>query len=401
MAGSDLSDVRLRGLKPQAKHYDVVDGRGLLIRVHPSGRKTWMLRAIDGRTGDRVRRELGEYPALSLASARAKAAQWRELIRQGKDPTQKVGELTVKAAMEAWLKDAGLRSEEQVRRRFELHVLPTLGKRLIADLGLKDIARLLRTLRHEKGLTSEANRVRASLSALFGWAQAQGEVVVNPVLATERAKEASALREQAGTTRVLSMDELALIWRVAEADRSLLLSVLLRMLILVPLRREEWTAARWDELSTDGKNWTLRIPADRMKGKRPHAVPIPAAAKALLERLPHIGPYIFTATGTTPFAGWRSAAVRLKGATKTIPPWVVHDLRRGVATQMGEGGVRENTIRRILAHSPRSMMGITATYERSERLDEMREALERWWRLLEVRLNPVEGNVVRLESRGG
>ena len=389
MATNALSDTAIRALKPKDGHYDVSDGRGLTLWVHPTGRRVWMLRATNGRTGERIRREVGEYGSgpgqLGLSAARAKAADWRAKIEAGTDPTKPAGELTVQAAMDAWLKDAELRSEAMVRRRFELHVLPKIGKRLVADIEQKDVARLLRDLRHEKKLQAEANRVRSSLSALFTWSIEQGEVKWNPVAGTARILERSAAREQAGETRVLALDELAAIWRAAEADGSDIVAALVRLLIIVPLRRQEWTEATWDEIERSGDNWTLRLAASRMKGKRPHAVPLPAAAVEILSALPRRGAFIFTVDGMKPFAGWRSAAARLRAAVG-LPDWHLHDIRRGAATAMGEAGIRENTIRRLLAHSPRSMLGVTAVYEKSERLDEMRLALEQWQATLHAKL---------------
>jgi integrase len=175
---------------------------------------------------------------------------------------------------------------------------------------------------------------------------------------------------------------------------------------MVPLRREEWTGAAWSEIAIAGnrghERWTLRIPAERMKGGRAHLAPLPSSAIAVLRQLQgsegRTG-FIFTNTfGQTSFAGWRRAASRLARAAGLRQPWTIHDIRRGVATQMGELGIRENVIRRILAHSPRGFLGVTATYERSERLDELRDALERWARALDCMLNGGSGFIHREEA---
>jgi integrase len=384
-----LADTSIRSLKPRAVgHYEVSDGRGLVLRVYASGRRTWMLRATDGRTGEQLRRVLGDYPAIGLAEARALADEWRTSLRKGVDPTKPSGELTVAAALEGWLKDADLRSENQIRRRFALHVLPKIGRRLAAEIQLKDIARLLRELRHEKGLTAEVNRVRGSLSAMFSWAKKQGEITHNPVLDTERVPEASMQRELAGETRVLTLPEIAAIWRAALADHLPVVTVLMRLLILVPLRRQEWTDLAWDEIDQAAEGgWVLRLPAARMKGMRPFAVPLSAAAVEILRSLPRRGRYVFSLDGgQRPFGGWGRAAGRVRHAAGLAPPWVLHDLRRAVATQLGELGVRELVIRRLLAHSPRGFLGVTSVYEKSERLDELRQALELWGRALEHEL---------------
>lgn len=379
----------IEAAKPRQSHYDLPDVWGLTLRVHPNGRKVWMVRATNRRTGERVRREMAEFGEgpgrLTLSQAHTKGAEWRGMIEAGIDPAKPHGALTVAAAVEGWLTDAGLKSGAMVRRRLELHVLPTFGKRLLGEVEQRDISALLRDLRHSKKLTSEVNRVRGSLSALWTWAMKQGEVERNPVLATAKVQEPSLERERAGTLRVLALDELASVWRAAKADSSPIVSALLRLLILVPLRREEWTRVTWAEIDIDGTDrWTLKIPAARMKGNRPHAVPLPQAAVELLKPMCGGEGFIFSVTGGhTPFAGWKRAAARIANAADLKEPWVLHDLRRGVATAMGDAGVREMVIARILAHSPKSFLGVTRTYERSDRGDEVRDALERWAAVLE------------------
>ncbi|WP_144185755.1 tyrosine-type recombinase/integrase [Elioraea rosea] len=399
-----LTDLTIRSLRPRAAgHYEAADARGLALRVHPNGRMVWVLRATDGRTGERVRRAIGEYGEgegkVGLKAARKLADTWRAKLSSGLDPE---GDMTVADAVEGWLKDAGLRSAEQVRRRMALHVLPKLGKRPIATITLKDVAALLRELRHDRGLTAEVNRVRSSMSAVFAWAKRQGEVVANPVLETERVIEPSQRREKEEALRVLDMEEIACVWRAAEADGSRVVSALVRLLILVPLRREEWTALRWDEIEETAVGLTLRLPAARMKGKRPHAVPLPDDAAAIVRSMPRHGPFVFTIDGKKPFAGWRTAADRLRDAVALAAPWVLHDLRRSTATHMGEAGISEATIAALLAHSRRRIAGITATYDRSERIEEKRAALDRWARVLHAHLNPAAAeNVTPLRATVG
>lgn len=226
-----LTAKTVEGAKAEGSHRDLIDGRGLVLRGHPSGRKVWMVRSTNRRTGERLRREMGEYGEgpgrLTLAQARSKAAEWRALIEAGTDPAKPHGALTVAGAVEGWLKDAGLRSEPMVRRRMELHVLPMLGKRLLGEVEQRDVAALLRDLRHSKGLTAGINRVRGSLSAIWGWAEAQGEAKRNPVRATAKVPEPSLQRERAGTIRVLAVEEMAAIWRAARADPSPIVAALL------------------------------------------------------------------------------------------------------------------------------------------------------------------------------
>lgn len=401
-----LSDASIRTAKPGAATYDLSDDRprGLALRVHPSGRKTWAIRlAVRGK--DRVRREIGEYPATGLREARQRAEEWRALARQGIDPGHvkpEREELTLRAAVDEWLTHHKLRSEHQIRRRFDLHVFgfEKLGDRDVTEIEQRDVARLLRKMQ-TAGTPAEANRVRGSLSSLYGWLMKQGEVTTNPALGTAKAPEPSLERQREGSARVLTMDELKAIWGAAEADKSPVVGALVRLLILVPLRRQEWTDLRWSEIERmEGGKVLIRIPAGRMKGKREHIVPLPAQAVEIIDALPRISEtYVFAVNEGRPFAGWRSGAERIRDAAGLTMPWTIHDLRRGVATAMGDAGISDGLIARILAHSPRTLMGITATYEKSNRLDQLRAALEQWQTILGHALAPSD-NVVPMRAEG-
>src|SRR4051812_16333805 len=109
-----LNDVAIRRTKPRASAFEVTDTRGLSLRIHPTGRKGWVLRVVIKGTGERVRLDLGDYPGVTLAAARDAADQKRAEAKAGRDPRGEQGEMTVSAALNCWLKDAGLRSEQQM-----------------------------------------------------------------------------------------------------------------------------------------------------------------------------------------------------------------------------------------------------------------------------------------------
>lgn len=378
-----LTDRTAQTAKPRTETYDINDDRvaGLALRVHATGNKTWAVRlSIKGRS--RVRREIGPYPKIKLKEARDTAEDWRALARQGTDPAASAVDrppMTLREAADAWLEDSNARSRQQTKRRLELHVydFEGLGKRAVPDIEQRDVARLLRHLRG-RGLTAEVNRVRGSLSSLFGWLGRQGEVTDNPVTGTDRVIERSKINEDEGALRVLSLGELVKIWNAAAQDPSPILSAIVKCLIFVPLRREEWTRLRADEIDRACNGWIIRLPAARMKGKRPHVIPLPTNVQALIESVPETGDWVFSVKGERPFSGWSRAAKRLAKNANLSEPWEIHHIRRGVATCMGDMGIREATVARILAHSPRRTMGVTRTYDRSDRLPEILDALDRW-----------------------
>ena len=146
----------------------------------------------------------------------------------------------------------------------------------------------------------------------------------------------------------------------------------------------------WDEIDAHAAVWT--IPAERHKGKRNHRVPLSPEAMDIIgaQNRGIRGNFVFSLwAGAKPFNGWRHASPDLKEETALVDTkgqpldWHLHDIRRAVATALGEHlNVSEEMIGRILGHSGKSRMGITATYERSERLDQMRLVLEDWGKLI-------------------
>ena len=236
----------------------------------------------------------------------------------------------------------------------------------------------------------EANRVYTSLRGLFRWCRRNMGSPDDPTELIDKPtrEEPAVVRRREGTEPLLDMSELAALWNPAAALPSSVLPDLTRCLLLVPLRREEWTALQWSEVrdsyTADGwKGAALQIPAARMKGRRPAIVPLSPAAVEILEarrRLTGHGEFVFAVPGKdTPFAGWRRGAGTLRTALGKRTDWSVHTIRASVATAMVRDlGAEELLVGRILQHSARSVLGVTDTYQRSSRLAEQAELLGRW-----------------------
>jgi integrase len=221
------------------------------------------------------------------------------------------------------------------------------------------------------------------MSGVFRWALNAGEIEAHPISGLEP------LVAEKSRSTVLNLDQLAEVWRATDRINNMS-SPIVKMLILTGQRREEVARMSWDEIDAHAAVWT--IPAERNKGKRNHRVPLSPEAMDIISAQSRgmRGSFIFSLwAGAKPFNGWRHASPDLKaeaalGDAKGQPlDWHLHDIRRAVATALGEHmNVSEEMIGRILGHSSKSRMGITATYERSERLDQMRLALEEWGKLI-------------------
>ena len=410
-----LTDRSIQALMAGPKVVDYPDGveRGLVLRVWPSGGKTWGVRYW--WKGKSTRLSLGSYPNLSLKDARHIAADARRARRLGQDPRKALfpepelasegeeREDTLDVAATRWLKHQrafGMKSADARYRVLELHVLPVLGNQPIQQIERSDISELLEDLRDNRGLTSQVNRVHAALSGVFTWALDGGLITSHPMTKMRRKVPESE------RTTVLSLDQLVVIWNAAGEIRSVAGDIT-RLLILLACRREEVTAMRWRELNLPAAEWHL--PKDRTKGKRTRTVPLPLAAIEIIERQGrwHGGGYVFSAQqGQAPFKGWKRAADMLRKQANLVTDdgeplsWHIHDIRRAVTTAMAGDPLRvpEETVARILDHSDRARRGVTARYDKNPRLGEVGDALNAWTRNF---LTAVEngGQVVKLPRR--
>ena len=413
-----LTDASVRAAKAGPVVRDLYDEAeaGLCLRVHPSERKAWGLRI---RIGGKQRRfDLGEYPATSLAEARRHAAEMKKTAARGDDPKTVLRPApsdvpSVTDALSVYMETkADNRSHEMEQRRFALHVEPVIGTKSVYKVSKAELDELLHTM-VKAGMRAEPNRVFTSLKGFFTWAVHQrGYRVDNPMAGMKRPVklEPSQARQKAGTVAVLDLDELATLWRLAPSLPSAVLPALVRCLIAVPLRREEWTALRWSEVRQvveDGwRGWALKLPAERMKGRRAAVVPLPGQAVAIIEdqrRITGSSDFVFSVPGrNAPFAGWKRGADTLRAALGSDTEWTPHDIRRSVATALARDiGVDEGIIKRILQHSDDALLGVTAIYQKSRRLKEQAGALQSWCDLVEkVAANETaEGEVVTMEQR--
>ncbi len=388
-----LTDKFLKSLKPKPKAYDVGDEviKGLAIRVWPTGGMTWSLRYYP--KGREKRISLGDYSVLGLSEARDEALDIKKQMRGGKDPRRGELKISLSEAVERWSADQkarGRKSWPEIVRILKLHILPDLGDVALADISRADVRRLLVRLRDEKGLSAQVNRLQWALSGVLSWGVDAGEIETHPMtrmrpLVQERPRDV-----------VLSIDQLAAIWRAADEVPSLAAPAV-KLLLLTAARREEVGQLRWTELDLDRGFWHL--PSERHKGKRGLSSPLSGASVEILKAMPRgvNGDYVFSSNGgVRPFNGWQRLALNLRERTALNVAWQIHDIRRGVATALGDHlHASEELVGQVLGHSKRSRIGVTAIYDRAERSDTRKPLLEKWANLLiHTAEGTVEGNVV-------
>lgn len=391
-----LSAVEVNRLSAPGVH--AVGGvPGLMLRIKPTGSKQWMLRAMIG--GRRRDIGLGGFPAVGLADARERAREQRDLIFQGIDPVdqrrQRHAELraeaetriTVRAAWVAFWRDKSAGLSDATRRHWEnsfrRYALPALGSMVVADVDLRHVESALRPIWESK--TETASKLRGRLEALFSWATVKGyRSGDNP------ARWASGLKEllppasrvaNAQHHRALDIDQAPEFMRaLRDAEGSA--ARCLELVILTGVRSGEGRSARWEQFDLSAGTWS--IPAEQMKMKRDHVVPLPDAAITLLEALrgDQSAGLVFTSTHGRKLSDMALLAVlrRLGWANRTT----VHGFRAVFKSWSVERtDVPDFVSEMALAHAVGD--SIMRAYQRSDLLAKRRRLMRLWSEFLGYR----------------
>lgn len=390
-----LTEVACRNYKPKDARYEVADAKvaGLRLCVQPSGAKSWVLRyRSEGRS---LKWTIGGYPAVSLDAARKLAQSGLGKVAMGQDPAEekKAKREAAKAAQQELKFPEALanylaahvernlkRSTQREHKRVLLKETAPWKARSVASITKMDVLRLTDAM-IARDATIGANRLHSRLSHFFNWAVTRGLIETNPCAALPKpTKEDDRARD-----RVLEDWELALVWRASE-KLGFPYEHIIKLLMLTGARRGEVTGMAWSEIDRAKGTWTL--PKERSKNKNAHELSLPPLAWEILSRLPRFErapgetDYVFTPRNVPPNdfghikVALDAAITELNG--KPLAPWVVHDIRRSVATGLGALGVEIHVTERILNHTGGSFKGIVKVYQRFRYEEQMRAALERW-----------------------
>ncbi len=421
-----LTDARIRSEKPSEKRREVPDGKigGLYLVVQPSGARSWAVRyRVDGTP---KKLTIGPYPGIDLATARKRAQEAIGEIARGSDPAadkkakreaarkaQKVTVDRVDKVVTSFIDRYArpkTRDWKETQRLLEKDIVGAWGSKRLSDIGRADVHELLDSI-IDRGAPVGANRTFAQLRKMCRWAVERGIIASNPCDGI-RAPSTETSRD-----RVLEDAELRLVWNAA-GTLGYPFAPIIRLLILTGQRRDEVAHAVWSEFDLEKKIWT--IPAERSKNRRSHSVPLSDSALDILKTLPKFEREIDSSTGAkkpdflfsggaTPPSGFSKVKARLEGRISTtadeaepMAPFVLHDLRRSVASGMARIGVDLHVIERCLNHVSGSFGGIVGVYQRHSYADEMRKALDAWARHIETIICcSAISNVVELASARG
>jgi integrase len=378
-----LKDAAVRNAKPREKAYKLTDANSLYVLVCPNGSRLWRYKYVVG--GKEKLLSLGAYPDVSLKEARELRDQARRQLSQGVDPSErrKAEKVSEAASFEAiareWFAKFSTPWAEshstKVIRRLELDLFPWLGTKPIADITAAELLTCLRRI-ESRGALDTAHRAHQNCGQIFRYAVATGRAT-RDVSADLR----GALPPAAGG-HFPSITEPAKIGALLRAidgyDGSPITRSALCLAPLVFVRPGELRQAEWGEINLDGAEW--RIPAERMKARVLHIVPLSRQALVVLRELqPRTGggrflfPSALSPNRPMSENTVNSALRRLGYGSDEMTG---HGFRSMASTSLNEQGWHRDAIERQLAHGERDP--VRAAYNYAEHLPERRKMMQAW-----------------------
>lgn len=291
-----LTDSIIKAAKPNAKAYSLPDGQGLALYVQPSGAKWWRYRYRFNATAKML--SMGVYPDVTLKAARNQQAAFKELLAQEIDPSQHRQERKQQEALATensfesiarlwWIQWSVARNQRHanyVMRRLESDVFPVIGRKPVTELTATMLLMVIKKI-EARGALDIAKRALTTCGQIMRYAVAHGLAERNPAADI---KPSDVLRPTKKTNYArLGEQELPELLRKIDAyDGQPLTKLALQFMALTFVRTSELIGGRWEEIDLDKKQW--RIPAERMKMKTQHIVPLSDQAIIVLEKIKNL-----------------------------------------------------------------------------------------------------------------
>jgi integrase len=379
-----LTDAKLRTLSAPGKHFD---GAGLYLELTPAGGRYWRMKYRHG--GKEKRLAFGVYPAVTLKSARDKAADARKVMRAGVDPgalrkSEKAKAAddavnTLESVARAWLEHQSGRWEpitlHRITASLETYIFKPLGDRPVASVKPGEIMAAVKRI-EKAGASDQAGRVLQRVKSIYRWAVNHERIDANPMVdlvPSEILKPRDVTHRPAMSNAELP-DFLA---KLDDYKGDVHTVRALRLLMLTATRPGEVRGAMWSEFDLDAALWV--IPPERMKMKMEHRVPLSRQAVEVVRSMLAMSgervlvfPSPFYPVKSLSENTFNSALARMgyKGSA------TAHGFRALFSTVANESGWNPDVIERQLAHIEGNR--VRAAYHRSLYLED-RAKLMQWW----------------------
>ena len=391
-----LTELSIKQAKRKEKQYKLTDGEGMYLRVYPNGSKYWQLQYwFDGK--QRIF-SLGVWSDVSLKEARNKRYEAKKKIKEGINPLDEKKEIlksldfiqeeeklresnTFQKVAEDYISRQSIQWSERhsrgVNSSLNMHAYPDLGEKPISTISKQDIISTLRKLEAE-GKYEACYRLRQKIEAIFSYAEIEGHCTGNP------AKDLQQIltKPQPKSHNSLPISVLPEFLKKMNEDKAAAPTTLLAMkfIILTFVRTQELRFADWKEFDIDSSEPLWVIPADRMKMKKIHHVPLSRQAVNILNEIQQfsgkIG-YVFPQYYNSKKAMSENTLLYFSNRLGYAGRNTIHGFRSVVSTVLNESMKwHPDVIERQLAHQESNK--VRKAYNRAEHLDERRKMME-WW----------------------
>lgn len=376
-----LSAIAVKNAKPMEKTYKLADGKGLNLEVRPNGSKYWRLSYRYQQKQKTL--ALGVYPVVTLKRARELALEAKQLLHKNIDPSvQKKrdkyasGTDTFKLIADLWFKkESGLWSKDhatKVWKSLEVDAFPDIGFMPVKDIRTSDILSLIRKI-EGRGALDVASRIKQRIRSVLRYAIQTDVIEFNVADALEGVIKTRKVQHR----KSAKLDELpALLKAIDNYQGYPLTKLALQLIVYTFVRPGELRSAEWKDFDFKKKEW--RIPAEKMKMKEEHIVPLSKQALSVLESIKEL-----TGKFDLVFPGVRDRKKKMSENTLTYAirkrlgyDATAHGFRTTASTTLNESGFRVDVIERQLAHGDRNK--IRAAYNRSQYLAERTEMMQ-WY----------------------
>jgi len=383
-----LTDTVIR--KARAKHtvYRLTDGGGLYLQITPAGGRLWRWKyRFEGRE---KLMSFGSYPDVSLSLVRERHVEARKLLASGTDPmaerkaekaaAENSFQSIARAWWEHWQDGKNLRHAVQVKRRMEADILPYLGARPIAAIEAPELVAMTKAI-ERRGARDIAKRALETTGQIFRYAIAHGYARRNPASEIRPGDILKSTRK-VNYARVDARELPNLLRSIEVYQGTHVTRLALKLMALTFVRTSELIGARWAEFDLEACRWD--IPAERMKMRTPHIVPLARQALDVLDTLR-------TLTGQSEwlFPGDRNARKSMSNNTilKALERMgykgrmTGHGFRGLASTVLHEQGFNHEHIELQLAHAPRN--AVSAAYNHALYLEPRAKMMQEWADYLE------------------
>lgn len=366
-----LTETECRHAKPRERAYKMADGGGLYLFVQPSGSRLWRMAYRFG--GKQKTLAFGAYPYVTLGEARKRRTEAKTALAAGRDPgvKQRAAESFEALARRWYAAKAPGWAESNASRvwsRIERDLLPPLGAKAVTAIEPMDLLDALRAV-EDRGSVEVAKRLKQAAAGMFRLAIAEGALKYNPAADIGDGLRPAARPKHRATLRPEHAQQLARDIAGYQGEPVTRLALLVALHTFV--RTNELRLATWAEIEGD----TWRVPAERMKMRREHLVPLSPAVLALLEELrPHrVGDWIFPGqrgplSNNTMLYGLYRAGYHSRQT--------VHGFRRLASTTLHEAGFDTAHVEMQLAHADKNE--IRSIYNAAEWIKPRRTMMD-WW----------------------